>query len=262
MATTTTTITDSMGALSASESKTSVNQPEEARGRRHSRRHSISLVNVFNHGRVFNPQEAHGGEEIKASSTALIMIEYQNEFTSEGGKLHDGVKGNMESTNMLENSVKVCEEARAKGMKIIHSPIIFSEDMSDNPNKNQGILKGCAEGKLFIEGSWNAKICDAMTPKEGDLIISNKKGLDAFPGTDLEDLLRKHNIETVAIGGLLTNCCVESTMRTAFEKGYNVVTLTDCTATTSEEGYKAATAGTFNFFSSPMTSTDFIKAAN
>ena len=45
------------------------------------------------------------------------------------------------------------------------------------------------------------------------------------------------------LGGLLTNCCVESTMRTAFEKGFNVVTLKDCTAATSEEGQKGAVDG-------------------
>merc|ERR1711998_71106 len=57
--------------------------------------------------------------------------------------------------------------------------------------------------------------------------------------------------------GFLTNCCVESTMRTAFEKGFNVVTLTDCCATTSEEGQKAATTGTFGMFSTPMTANEF-----
>jgi nicotinamidase-related amidase len=35
------------------------------------------------------------------------------------------------------------------------------------------------------------------------------------------------------LAGFLTNCCVESTMRVAYEKGYNVITLTDCTAATS-----------------------------
>merc|ERR1712014_193384 len=57
--------------------------------------------------------------------------------------------------------------------------------------------------------------------------------------------------------GFLTNCCVESTMRTAYEKGFHVVTLTDCTATTSSEGQKAAAdpkTGTYTMFSQPMTS--------
>merc|ERR550514_478566 len=161
------------------------------------------------------------------------MIEFQNEFTSEGGKLHDGVKGVMASTGMLENAAKACEAARLKGCTVIHAPISFAKDNSDNPNKGLGILKGCADGGLFVEGTWNAEFCESMRPKEGDLVVTGKKGLDAFPGTDLEKLLVGSGIETLALGGFLTNCCVESTMRTACEKGFNVVTLTDCTAATS-----------------------------
>lgn len=51
-------------------------------------------------------------------------------------------------------------------------------------------------------------------------LVTGKKGLDGFPGTDLEELLVKNGIKTVALGGFLTNCCVESTMRTAYEKGF------------------------------------------
>merc|ERR1711948_102849 len=100
-----------------------------------------------------------------------------------------------------------------------------------------------------------------MAPQEGDVVITGKKGLDAFPNTTLEQELRKAGIETVILCGFLTNCCVESTMRTAYEKGFNVVTLTDCTATTSSEGQKAAAdpkTGTFTMFSQPMTAAEFI----
>ena len=85
-----------------------------------------------------------------------------------------------------------------------------------------------------------------------------KKGLDAFPGTNLEALLKENNIETLALCGFLTNCCVESSMRTAYEKGFNTVTLTDCCATTSAEGQAGATGGTFGMFSDPMTADDFV----
>merc|ERR1711918_178119 len=94
---------------------------------------------------------------------------------------------------------------------------------------------------------------DEMKPATGDPVVKGKKGLDAFPNTNLEALLVAHGIETVVLCGFLTNCCVESTMRTACEKGYNVVTLTDCCATVSEEGHKAAVDGTFGMFSTPMT---------
>lgn len=59
--------------------------------------------------------------------TALVLIEYQNEFASPGGKLNDAVKECMEKTNMLENSRKLAEEARAAGCSIIHCPISFEK---------------------------------------------------------------------------------------------------------------------------------------
>ena len=92
--------------------------------------------------------------------------------------------------------------------------------------------------------------------------MEGKKGLDAFPNTNLSDLLEENHIETVVLGGFLTSCCVESTMRTAYEKGFNVITLTDCTADTSIKQYKAACEGdecTFKLFSKRMTSKEFIK---
>jgi nicotinamidase-related amidase len=130
--------------------------------------------------------------------------------------------------------------------------------MSDNPNRALGILAGVSENKLFVEGTWNADFAEPMRPKEGDLVVTGKKGLDAFPGTDLEQLLVANGIKTVVLGGFLTNCCVESTMRTAYEKGFNVCTLTDCTAATSEEAQSAATGGTYGMFSKPMTKDEFI----
>ena len=81
--------------------------------------------------------------------------------------------------------------------------------------------------------------------------------MDAFPGTNLESLLKENGIETLALSGFLTNCCVESTMRTAYEKGFNVITLTDVCAATSEEGQKGATEGTFGMFSKTMTAEEF-----
>ena len=46
--------------------------------------------------------------------------------------------------------------------------------------------------------------------------------------------------------------------RTACEKGFNVITLKDCTGATSMEAYKAAAEGTWGMFSSPMTKDEFI----
>jgi len=47
--------------------------------------------------------------------TALVLIEYQNDFTSKGGTLHDAVKGVMEKNNMLQNTVETVKKAREAG---------------------------------------------------------------------------------------------------------------------------------------------------
>ena len=57
-----------------------------------------------------------------------------------------------------------------------------------------------------------------MMPHEGDLVLQEKKGLDCFKGTNLASILKSHSIETLAVCGFLTNVCVESTMRTAYEE--------------------------------------------
>jgi len=207
---------------------------------------------------VFEPSVAKGGCDIDLSKLAVVAIEFQNEFASEGGKLHAAVKGVMESTQMLAKAASVCEKVRAAGGKVIHAPISFKADASDNPNKALGILAGCAKDSLFTEGTWNSEFCKEMQPMEGDQVVVGKKGLDAFPNTNLEQLLREAGVETVVLMGFLTNCCVESTMRTACEKGYNVITITDCCATTSEDGQAGAAGGTFGMFSSPLTADDFV----
>ena len=72
---------------------------------------------------------------VDVKRSTQFLVEYQNEFTTEGGKLHDAVKESMAATGMLERSAKLADEARNKGVTIIHAPITFKEDASDNPNK-------------------------------------------------------------------------------------------------------------------------------
>jgi ureidoacrylate peracid hydrolase len=48
-------------------------------------------------------------------STAVVLIEYQNDFTTKGGTLHGAVKTVMDKTNMLANTVETVKRgARAR----------------------------------------------------------------------------------------------------------------------------------------------------
>jgi len=197
---------------------------------------------------------------IDAKTTALVLIEFQNDFTSEGGVFHPAVAPVMNATNMLANAVKITEEARKKGVAILHTPITFAPGYGEITRHPYGILKGVVDNKAFVKGTWGAAIVDALAPKEGDIVIEGKRGLDAFASTNLDFVLRSKGIKTVVLGGFLTNCCVESTMRTAYEHGFDVVTLTDCCAATSNEEHTNALKFDFGMFSKPMAASDVIAA--
>jgi nicotinamidase-related amidase len=196
--------------------------------------------------------------DIDPTTTALLLIEYQNDFTSKGGVLHDAVSKVMGETNMLANTVKLVDQARGKGLTIMHAPITFAAGYGELGSHPYGILKGVVDGKAFVKGSWGAAIVDDLKPAAGDILIEGKRGLDTFASTNLDFILRNKGIKTVALGGFLTNCCVESTMRTAYEHGFDVITLTDCVAATSTEEHANAIKYDFPMFSKPMPSSDFV----
>jgi nicotinamidase-related amidase len=185
-------------------------------------------------GNSKNRHFSHVLDTINPHRTALVMIEFQNEFAADGGKLYPAVKSVMAKNNMLANAAKTVKVAREKGCKIMHAPIVFSPDFKEISKTPYGILANVKGGECFIRGTWAADFEKSMKPDNGDIIVLGKSGLCGFESTNLQFLLGQNQIETVVLGGFLTNCCVESTMRAAYEKGFKVITLTDCTAATSE----------------------------
>jgi nicotinamidase-related amidase len=102
-------------------------------------------------------------------------------------------------------------------------------------------------------------MADVLTPKAGDIVIEGKRGLDAFASTNLDFIMRSKGIHTVVLAGFLTNCCVESTMRSAYEGGYEVITLTDAVAATSQPEHDNAIQYDYPMFSKPMTTAEYLK---
>ena len=194
------------------------------------------------------------------TTTALVLIEFQNEFTTDGGVLHDAVAEVMDSTGMLANTVTLVDKARAAGVTIMHAPITFAPGYGELTRHPYGILKGVVDGNAFVKGTWGAAIVDDLTPTEGDILIEGKRGLDTFASTNIDFILRSKGIETIILGGFLTNCCVESTMRSGYENGYRVITLTDCTAATSPAEHENAITFDYPMFSLPVDSSAVLAA--
>ena len=201
---------------------------------------------------------------VDPAHTALVLIEFQHDFTTEGGTLHGAVSSVMDSTGMLKNTVDLVGKARDAGATIVHTPISFAPGYGEISSQPYGILAGVVDSNSFVKGSWGAEITEEMTPADGDIVIEGKRGFDAFASTNLDFILRSKGITTIALGGFLTNCCVESTMRSGYEKGYRVITLSDCVAATSTEEHDNAIRFDYPMFSDVMTAqglTDALSGA-
>ena len=157
---------------------------------------------------------------VDPKTTAVVLIEYQNDFTSDGGVLHGAVEDVMDvDQHAGEHASSVVDAARDAGATIMHAPITFAEGYNEISSHPYGILKGVVDGNAFVKGTWGADIVDDLAPPSGDIVVEGKRGLDTFASTNLDFILRSKGITTIALGGFLTNCCVESTMRSGYENG-------------------------------------------
>src|SRR4029078_270968 len=189
--------------------------------------------------------------------TAVVLIEYQNDFTSEGGALHGAVQDVMERTGMLDNARRLAGAAPAGAAASVRAHNTRVPGYGEISDHHYGILKGVVDSTAFVKGEWGAEIVDALAPQEGDVVVEGKGGLDAVRTTKRDFILRARGIDTIALGGFLTNCCVESTMRSGYEKGYKVITLSACVAAPSAEEHDNAIKFDYPMFSEVMTADAF-----
>jgi nicotinamidase-related amidase len=94
-------------------------------------------------------------------------------------------------------------------------------------------------GIFIAKGSWEAKVVDAIAPAEDDIVLA-KTSSSLFNSTNCDYLLRNLAIEHLIITGLLTDQCVDHTIRDAADRGYRAICVSDACATLTEERHENA----------------------
>jgi nicotinamidase-related amidase len=177
--------------------------------------------------------------------TAIVLIEPQNDFLSPGGTMYAFIKEQLKERNVIANLQNLLNGARGKVGKIFYVPFYafhpgFPELKPGGPAYDglRGIeidMKADWGTGAWLRGTPGPEIVKELTPQKGDIIVEGKMTLDAFHSTALNYLLRANEIEYVAVVGFHTDWCVESTARSAYDLGYRVVVVGDCTATDTQE---------------------------
>jgi len=87
--------------------------------------------------------------------------------------------------------------------------------------------------------TYDARVIDAIQPGPDEIVIP-KTSSSAFISTNIDYVLRNLGVASLAIAGVLTDQCVDSTVRDACDLGYRVTVVTDACATHTRERHESA----------------------
>lgn len=174
--------------------------------------------------------------KIAPNETALLVIDMQNDVLHEKGKVATlGVWKFAKEAGTIQNTRKMIDIAKKNSIPVIYvKDALGPEDYADRGLSQAPLMKLVSEGEVFKEGTWGAEYVDELKPETSDYIIP-KRRVDAFYNTELETLLRSLGRKTLIVCGVVTNFCVEGTVRGAVDRDFNVIVLKDCTASENKE---------------------------
>ena len=195
---------------------------------------------------------------MNTSKSALILVDCQNDFLAENGVLYPAVADSLNANDTIQNINRSIKSARAQGVPIIFTSMSFSEDYSEMGESPYGILATVKQSGAFVRDTWGSAIAEGIDVSEEDIIIQ-KNTMCAFKQTNLKDILEKQGITRLVFGGLVTDLCLETSIRSAYDMGYEAISLTDCMASISQTAHNNSVEENFPLFSKPMTHESFIK---
>jgi ureidoacrylate peracid hydrolase len=177
------------------------------------------------------------GIRLDAVTTAVIVVDMQNAYASEGGYVDEAGFDVGPAAGVIPKITEVVDAARAVGM-----PVVFLQNgwdsgyveagtpLSPNWHKSNALKTMRARpelaGKFLARGGWDYELVETLSVHEGDLRV-HKPRYSAFFNSQLDSVLRARGIRTLIFTGIATNVCVESTLRDGFHLEYFGVLLED-----------------------------------
>mmetsp|Transcript_67532 Transcript_67532/g.187240 ORF Transcript_67532/g.187240 Transcript_67532/m.187240 type:complete len:534 (-) Transcript_67532:165-1766(-) len=186
--------------------------------------------------------------ELKPTNTALLAIDFQEDFLSPKGYLaHLGYDVGP-CRAVIAPSVKLMAEMRKKGFYVMHTREGHAPDLSDCPRRKVWRTKALTKGgigepgplgRFLIRGEKGWALVPELAALPGEAVI-DKPAYGAFSLTSLELTLRNLGIQNLIIIGVTADVCVHTTMRQANDRGFECLLVSDCVASVASDVYLAA----------------------
>jgi nicotinamidase-related amidase len=174
------------------------------------------------------------------TTTALVFQGVQNDFCHPSGRLYSLLGAQLQQRGTLTALRRLVEGFLDRRAPVFFVPIEFTSDYREI-TRAEGVLGLIRDQRALSRGSVGAAPLESFLPLlERATVVQAKRGLCAFGTTPLHDLLQRAGVTTVVVAGLLTNVCVETTARSAYDLGYRVVMVPEATATRTDDEQRAS----------------------
>ena len=174
---------------------------------------------------------------------ALVVIDVQNGFVSKGGsydQLGMSISHYQQVIPKISQLIALCRDA---GIPIFYTQAVREQSGIDLLTKVHKILPKSREERIrkkpiCVRGTWDADIVDEIKPVPADHVVVKRRD-SAFHDTEIGVWMKSLGVDTLVFCGIDTSICVEASLRDAFNNGYDVILISDATASGSPKHFES-----------------------
>ncbi len=202
--------------------------------------------------------------------TAVVITDPQNDFLAQDGKLYGLLSENLETLGTIDNIETLMKSAKSSGVALAVDPLIYSArdaDWSRAGTLQRQLLdmKALHRASLDDPEGFEGSGADFYEPykayiNDGETIVVAPHKMYGPESNDLIYQLRARGIDTVILGGMVANLCVDSHMRALMENGFKVYVVKDAVAAPGEAAYQAALVNYGMIANGVLTTEDAVSA--
>jgi ureidoacrylate peracid hydrolase len=200
-----------------------------------------------------------------AFNFGLLVVDMQNGFVSNGGS-YELLGMNTESyRKIIPKTKELIDFCRAEEIPVFYTEAIREPSGIDLLTRVHRLLPVTREERLkvpiCVRGTWDAKTIDEIKPEDSDHVVIKRRD-SAFQDTELRVWLQSEGINTLIICGVDTSICVETSLRDAFNIGYDVILISDATASGINKHYETTLERVRDYYGLVMTVQRFLRIVN
>ncbi|CAN5139265.1 pyrimidine utilization protein B [soil metagenome] len=192
---------------------------------------------------------------------ALLVIDVQNGFVSKGGSYDLLGMDTSRYCRVIPKIKELLDLCRDNTIPVFYTQAVRESSGIDLLTRTHQILPKSREERIMkkpicVRGTWDADIVEEVAPIPGDHVVIKRRD-SAFHDTEIKVWLSSLGINTLIFSGIDTSICVESSLRDAFNIGYDVVLISDATISSNKKHYESTIDNIKDYYGLVMDLSEF-----